>query len=259
LCTALIAKDKHVGQKLLQLAATIPAKSPFGPSCKAEWLDIYTKRVAAMHWSPASIVFDATFAVNWDLSGHFKLLPVKPELVAPEDHKYEMISFKGIEVPVGSDLVIRGTWHICENWDHMAACVFKPEKAWRREPCKSFFRPKQILDAAPDITPSTPDLLSIENEKPLDISDDVAVAIVPVTHIICDGSVSDVVLEDETISMEASSSSASVVVVAQAAVVAPTIGVGVIGVKKPPSQPPARAAALEKAVALLAAKPSQTA
>ena len=41
---------------------------------------------------------------------------------------------------MGDDVVIKASWHVESNWDHMEAFAFNPEPPWRKEMLQVFHR-----------------------------------------------------------------------------------------------------------------------
>mmetsp|Transcript_26749 Transcript_26749/g.41620 ORF Transcript_26749/g.41620 Transcript_26749/m.41620 type:complete len:463 (-) Transcript_26749:149-1537(-) len=171
LLNAIVRKDRQAPAKILMRSALLTKKQAFGPQSHQEWMDLYGKRCDEMGFQAGALSYDDTFAINWDACGHFTFMPPIPHDVVPADHIYTDIVFRGKPLPIG-DVVIRGSWKTEENWDHMNAVVFDPEKKWRKEPCKMWFinylmslAPEmQLPGAAPSKVKDTP-MLQLEDRS----------------------------------------------------------------------------------------------
>ena len=61
------------------------------------------------------------------------------------------IVFKGRSVTLGDDVVIKASWHVESNWDHMEAFAFNPEAPWRKEVCYKFFTDALLEELVPAV------------------------------------------------------------------------------------------------------------
>ena len=97
------------------------------------------QRVGLFSFSHTAIKYDEHFVIDWANSAHYSFQPPKPEECPPNEHRYTRIVFKGKSVTLGDDVVIKASWHVESNWDHMEAFAFNPEAPWRKEVCYKFF------------------------------------------------------------------------------------------------------------------------
>ena len=52
---------------------------------------------------------------------------------------------------LGDDVVIKASWHVECNWDHMEAIAFNPEAPWRKEMCYKFFTDAILVELVPAV------------------------------------------------------------------------------------------------------------
>lgn len=184
--------------RILSRLALLEPNSTLDQSKKQAFKDYYGRRISFFGFSIDSIVFDRSFKIDWERSGHFKLLPVVDDETARDAHEYISISFRGAEVALDGDYKVRGSYTIEENWFHTVAWIRNPARPGLKLVCKDFFPPETMQLQLPEVEHKT--VMSLPDiPAPADLI------------AIQDGSADVLAVEDEVADPAALSSASSVV------------------------------------------------
>ena len=161
---SLMALDGRFLHKLFSRVNTVCLTQPFGPLEKKLWDKIYSDRYDAVNdLDLASVSVDEkTKEIEWAAIGHYSLLPKLDHVATdPHLHQYAQMQFKGVAVPLDEDQVVRGHWCIRDNWCHMTAQLYNPDKPWMVMTCSTLFKQQISKLAPPMLMPAeaTPTLL----------------------------------------------------------------------------------------------------
>ena len=149
----LMVCDKAVAHKMLYRLTMRRAIHAFGHQNKDAWDAQHNWLVKFFEHEALKIFkWNAKYEMEWDQCGHFMLLPPLPVTADPAEHLYTHIAFKGIEellVKNDDDPKVRGSWYVENNWSHVEAFVWNPDKPWTKRGCVTFFAEQKIDELVP--------------------------------------------------------------------------------------------------------------
>jgi hypothetical protein len=217
---------------------------------KEAWKKYQAQRCQVLGSDLNCLHFDRSFVIDWQVSGHFSLLPPLPKGIADTaTHLYETIKFRDVEVPLDGDFKVRGVCWIEDNWLHDSAYIRNPGRPELKLVCKSFFDRDKFVAMLPD-----EQLLAIENAPEKVAEDSSAMKAIEDNKSVKSASPtkSDVVRvhvqvsttegsqASEYVTSSLGSSPSKVSWAAGPQVSASPRVIGIPGVRKPPKGPPAR-------------------
>jgi len=147
---ALLKVDPKLSPKLHMRLHAVSKHDAAGPLQHSAWLEVHSARCAQLGGWPDELTWDQSFRIDWQVSGHFQLLPVLPTGTTDASaHVYTHLRFRGIDVPINSDHTFRGH-HIIEfNWDHWEPYIVDPRVKVSRMPCWFLFAEARVKELAP--------------------------------------------------------------------------------------------------------------
>ena len=137
-----VADDPELPMKIYQRACMLELTNPFGPRDHDDWSKVYTWRHKTLGEPLKNEFFIVDGTIDWQKSGHYRLLPECPPDKDPPTHMYEWIVILDFKACVSG---IDATWYIEKNWSAATACVQHPSKRVGRSMlCASFFEVEHI-------------------------------------------------------------------------------------------------------------------
>ena len=127
--TKLLAQDPEVDFKIMMALLVVGRNHAFGPKREPEFVAAYRRR-HEMHGHPcAKLSWGTDHIINWNKEGLYKLLPVKPKRLLPNDyakHSYSAVTIGNgkIKASLGKyGAIVDASWEIQKNWDFAEASL----------------------------------------------------------------------------------------------------------------------------------------
>ena len=106
----LVRTDNRAMHKIVSRACVISLKQTIGPMQKAVGDRAYAERYKAVdEQRTENLTWSGAFEIDWNIFGHYTLMPIQPRTAYPQEHIYTELVLSGVRLSLDADHVLRGS------------------------------------------------------------------------------------------------------------------------------------------------------